>query len=210
MLKKIVAIAAVAAGLVLPGSALAAPLAFTTTDLNIRTGPAASYQRFDTIPEGGRVTVHGCLTGYNWCDVTWAGERGWVSGNYLAYAGERYARQPIPSVAFSIGVPVIGFDPGIYHRRYYVDRPWYRDRYLERRWAREPYFDRRDAFREHRELRDARRAVREEQRDVFDARRDLQRERRVGGNVRDERRQLQRERRELLEARQELRRERRD
>ena len=200
MLNKTTAILALTAGLVLPGTAFAAALAFTTTDLNIRTGPAASYQRFGTIPEGGSVTVHGCLTGYNWCDISWSGERGWVSGNYLAYAGRRYARQPIPSVGVSIGLPVIGFSPNVYHRRYYVDRPWYRDRYLGRREVRQ----------DRRELRDARRDVWQQRRDLDEARRELRQERRTGGNLRDERRQVRQERRDLREARQDLRRERRD
>lgn len=200
MLKKNAAFLAVFIGVAAPSAALAAASAFTTTDLNIRTGPGASYQRFDTIPEGRRVIVHGCLTGYNWCDVSWSGERGWVSGNYLAYAGQRYARRPIPSIGFSIGLPVVGFSPYVYHERHYVGRPWYRDRYL----------DRREVRRDRRELRDARRAVREERRDVLEARRELRRERRLGGDTRDERRALRQERRELREARQDLRRERRD
>jgi uncharacterized protein YraI len=133
--------AALAVGIILPGAAFAASLAYTTSDLNIRTGPSASYQRFGTIPEGGQVTVYGCLSGYNWCDVSWAGERGWVSGAYLAYGGTRYARRPIPSIGLSIGLPVVSFSPEVYHRRYYVGRSWYRDRYLGRH---RHSFDRRD------------------------------------------------------------------
>jgi uncharacterized protein YraI len=138
--------AALAVAIVLPGSALAASIAYTTSDLNIRTGPSAAYQRFRTIPAGGQVTVYGCLSGYNWCDVSWAGERGWVSGTYLAYGGSRYARRPIPSIGLSIGLPVITFSPEVYHRRHYVGRSWYRDRYLGPH--RRP-FDRRD----HRDVR---------------------------------------------------------
>ncbi|WP_201861299.1 SH3 domain-containing protein [Microvirga soli] len=180
MLKRSTAAIALATSLVLPGAVLAEALAFTATDLNIRTGPAASYQRFDTIEEGDRVVVHGCLTGYNWCDVSWSGERGWVSGKYLAYAGQRYARQPIPSIGVTIGVPVIGFRPNVYHRRYYVDRPWYRDYYL----------DTREIQRGRRELGDARRELRDERTDLFEARRDLRQERRVGNDTGAERRKL--------------------
>lgn len=134
---------ALAAGLMVPATALAATSAIVTTDLNVRTGPSASYQRYGTIPAGDEVTVYGCLSGYNWCDVDWAGGRGWVSGNYLAYLGQRYYREPISSVGVSIGVPVLGFDPYVYHRRHYAGRAWYRDRYL----------DRRDDFRDRREFR---------------------------------------------------------
>ena len=122
-----------AAGLILPGAALAATSAVVTTDLNVRTGPSASYQRYGTIPAGDQVTVYGCLAGYNWCDVDWAGGRGWVSGNYLAYLGQRYYREPISTVGVSIGVPVLGFDPYVYHRRHYAGRSWYHERYLDRR-----------------------------------------------------------------------------
>lgn len=200
MLKRKAAILAAFIGIAAPSAAFAAANAFTTNDLNIRTGPGTSYQRFDTIPQGGRVIVHGCLSGYNWCDVSWAGERGWVSGSYLAYASGRYARQPIPRIGVSIGLPIVGFSPRVYHHRHYVGRSWYRDRYLDRREVRQ----------ERRELRDARRAVRQERRDVQDSRRELRQERRLGGNIRDERRELRQERRDLREARQELRRERRD
>jgi uncharacterized protein YraI len=200
MLKKSAAVVAMTAGLILPGVAFAAAPAFTTTDLNIRTGPGTSYQRFGTIPDGGRVTVHGCLTGYNWCDVSWAGERGWVSGNYLAYAGQAYARRAIPSIGVTIGLPIIDFSPTVYHRRYYVSRPWYRDRFLDRREVRQ----------DRRELRRARRDVREERRDLRQSRRELRQERRAGGNTRDELRQVRQERRQLRDARRELRRERRD
>jgi uncharacterized protein YraI len=126
---------ALAIGLLTPGVAAAAVSAVVTTDLNIRTGPGAKYQRFGTIPGGYQVTVYGCLTGYNWCDVNWAGTRGWVSGKYLAYVGRQYRpyyRRPVASIGISIGLPVIGFDPYHYHRRYYRDKPWYRDRYLDR------------------------------------------------------------------------------
>ena len=135
MFKSTLKALALAIGLLTPGVAAAAVSAVVTTDLNIRTGPGPQYQRFGTIPGGYQVTVFGCLTGYNWCDVNWAGTRGWVSGNYLAYIGTQYRpyyRRPVASIGISIGLPVIGFDPHDYHRRYYIDRDWYRDRYLDR------------------------------------------------------------------------------
>ncbi|GGE07817.1 hypothetical protein GCM10011390_28570 [Aureimonas endophytica] len=150
MFRKAVRLLALGLGLTLPaGAALAATTAVVTNDLNIRTGPSARYQRYGTIPAGDQVTVFGCLRGYNWCDVGWDGERGWVHGAYLAYVGQRYYRQPIPQIAVRIGVPVYGFDPYDYHRRYYVGRPWYHDRYLDRpRYDRPRYerpdYDRRD------------------------------------------------------------------
>lgn len=224
------------ASLLVPGAALAATDAIVTTDLNVRTGPSAAYQRYGTIPAGDNVTVYGCLAGYNWCDVDWSGGRGWVSGNYLAYLGRRYNRQPISTVGISIGVPVLGFDPYDYHRRYYTGRSWYRDRYLDRRddrrdvrrevrreFREDVREDRRDDRRDFREdrredrrdlrddRRDLRRAIddrRDERRDVGEARRELRQERRAGEDVRGERRQLREERGELRDARREVRGER--
>lgn len=193
MLKSILTAATLAGGLLVPAVASAATAAYTTTDLNIRTGPGADYQRWGTIPGGGRVSVHGCLSGYNWCDVTWRGERGWVSGNYLAYSGERYYSRPISSIGVTIGLPRLRFDPYVYHRNHYVGRSWYRDRYLDRR-----------------ELREERRDVRDARGDVRDARQGLREARRAGENLRDERRELKMERRDLRQERRELRRERRD
>ena len=143
-----------ALGLFVPGAAMAASTAIVTTDLNVRTGPGPGYQRYGTIPGGDQVTVYGCLAGYNWCDVDWAGGRGWVSGNYLLTLGREYYRRPLSSVGVYVGVPVLGFDPYDYHRRYYTGRSWYRDRYLDG--------PRRD-FREHR--RDDRQGDRFDRRD---------------------------------------------
>jgi uncharacterized protein YraI len=199
MLKRTMMSTTLAFALLAPGAAIAATQAITTTDLNIRTGPGTSYQRFDTIPSSDRVVVHGCLAGYNWCDVGWRGERGWVSGNYLAYRSERHRDRTISSVGVSIGLPVLGFEPYAYHGRYYRDRPWYRDRYL----------DRRDRS-ERRELRSERRDVRDAREDLRDARRDLRDARRDGENLRPHRREVREERRDLRQERRELRRERRD
>ena len=196
MLNRAIKIATLAGALLVPGIAAAAAPAIVTTDLNIRTGPGTGYYAFDVIPVGGRVTVYGCATGYNWCDVGWAGTRGWVSGSYLAYRSGGY-NSSIASVGISIGVPVVGFDFYDYHDHWYRDRSWYRDR--DRAERRE---DRREVRQERRE---DRRDIRVERRDVRDARQDLREARRDGENLRDERRRLRMERRELREERRDRR-----
>lgn len=176
MFKNPLRIAALAVGLAVPGVASAAFDAVVTTNLNLRGGPSASYERYATIPAGDEVTVYGCLTGYNWCDVDWYGNRGWVSGNYLAYLGSDYYRRPIASIGVTIGVPVVRFDRDVYFRRYYGGRPPvyrevrreyrrdFRDERRRDRWdAREDRRDGRRDFREER--RDDRRDFREERRD---------------------------------------------
>ena len=49
MLKRTMMSTTLAFGLLAPGAAIAATQAITTTDLNIRTGPGTSYQRFDEL-----------------------------------------------------------------------------------------------------------------------------------------------------------------
>jgi uncharacterized protein YraI len=65
--------------------------AHTTTNLNVRTGPGASYAKVGTLPVGFRVDVAGCQPG--WCRIHGGGVSGWVSSGYLARA--HVVRPPI-------------------------------------------------------------------------------------------------------------------
>lgn len=152
------AIAAFIGALSISGAAMAASIsAITTADLNIRVGPGVSYARFGTIPYGDNVHVHGCISGYNWCDVSWAGTRGWVSGTYLAYLGERYYRQTIPSVAVAIGLPTLTYDYNRYYDRYYVGRHFRGYHFDRHRHHRRPAI--------HHERREHRRDIRHDRRE---------------------------------------------
>lgn len=205
MFKNPFRIAALAVGLAVPGVASAAFDAVVTTNLNLRGGPSASYERYATIPAGDEVTVYGCLTGYNWCDVDWYGNRGWVSGNYLAYLGSDYYRRPIASIGVTIGVPVVRFDRDVYFRRYYGGRPpVYRE---VRREYRRDFRDerRRDRWDVREERRDDRRDVRQQQPQqppvIRDNRQDAGQPRRqelpaFGGERREGRPEFRQERRE--------------
>ncbi|MCK7612429.1 SH3 domain-containing protein [Roseibium sediminicola] len=80
--------------------------AATTADLNMRGGPGTGHRVILTIPQGGRVTVNGCTVSFDWCDVAFAGSKGWVAGQYLIYGGNgRYQGQPIPVAGPHLGVP---------------------------------------------------------------------------------------------------------
>ena len=104
-------------------SALAAS-AVTQADLNLRTGPGVGYQPITTVPVGRTVAVFGCLDQGRWCDVSWNGYRGWLSGTYLG--------------AVHVRVPIITYDPVVYER-YYVGQPYYNPRAAARRDARIEY-----------------------------------------------------------------------
>ncbi|MGD9712445.1 MAG: SH3 domain-containing protein [Thermomicrobiales bacterium] len=109
-------------------AAQAASPGYTTANVNIRTGPDVEYPSVGVIPEGDDIVVEGCLRDESWCDVSWAGNRGWVYSEYLAfdYRGETVL---LPDVGVSVfRIPIITFAANDYWRRYYVGRPWYKDR----------------------------------------------------------------------------------
>ncbi len=106
------------------GTSLAsAQEAFTTGDINMRAGPSTRFPVVETIPEGRPVVIHGCLANFDWCDVSWRRERGWVFSEYLEYV---YAQRPVEFYEYRrrVGVPVISFSFG-YWDRYYRNRPWF-------------------------------------------------------------------------------------
>jgi uncharacterized protein YraI len=111
-------------------TATSAQDAVVTADLHMRAGPSTQFPVVTTIAEDAEVHVYGCIGDYNWCDVAWRGNRGWVFGDYLNYYYEnRYV--PIVEYGPRIEVPIITFTFGSYWEDYYRDRPWYdrRDRW---------------------------------------------------------------------------------
>jgi uncharacterized protein YraI len=116
----------IVAGLAFPAAASAAT-ARVTADLNMRAGPSTDFPVVTTLNDGAEVAVHGCVKGYSWCDVTWAGNRGWVYAAYLTYPyHDRYV--PIFEYGDEIHLPIIAFSVGTYWDDYYRGRPWYHRR----------------------------------------------------------------------------------
>jgi uncharacterized protein YraI len=110
--------------LAVPTAALAAP-GMVTTSVRLKAGPGPGFPVVDRIPAGARVNVHGCIKGGTWCDVSWDGERGWVSARYLEYYfRNRYVY--LPDYYEVADVPVVPFVLGTYWSSYYSGRPWYR------------------------------------------------------------------------------------
>jgi len=168
--------AAVAGFLLVAPAAAVAQNAITTDDTPLRAGPGPDFPRLAIIPEDAGVRIHGCIAGYDWCDVSWRYERGWVRGRNLSYVWNgRYVI--IEDWGPRIGLPVIGFSVRDYWTRYYSNRPFFeqRERWFERdrgRWERRDW-DRRD----------------DRQRDGHEfERRDF--ERRGDGGLREERREF--------------------
>lgn len=112
--------------LLMPTAALAAPGIVTTT-VSLRAGPGEGFPTVDRIPGGAGVNIHGCLRGTAWCDVSWSGDRGWVSSQYLEYLyRNRYVY--LPDYVDEIDVAVVPFVLTSYWSSYYAGRPWYHRR----------------------------------------------------------------------------------
>jgi uncharacterized protein YraI len=111
---------------VMPAAAVAAN-GYATTDVNERAGPGTDYPVVALIPGGAPLTIFGCLTEVAWCDVAYAGERGWVQGSYLQalYETQRVA---VPAYAPRLGIPIVTFNIVVYWGDYYRHRPFYRER----------------------------------------------------------------------------------
>jgi uncharacterized protein YraI len=102
----------IAAGLLAAVTATGASAAtsVTSASLNLRTGPATGYPAITVVPARQAVTVYGCTAGPGWCDIGWAGYRGWIAASYLGPIG---------------AYPVLVYDPVVYHNAYYVGQPYY-------------------------------------------------------------------------------------
>ena len=120
-------VAVTVAGLVIGPSLASALTAITTEPTNLRAGPALDFPVVDSIPDDARVTVHGCVRAYRWCDISWRDARGWVSGDELAYF---YQQRYVPVVEYGprIGLPIVVFSFDTYWDRYYRGRPFYGER----------------------------------------------------------------------------------
>lgn len=101
---------------------LAAELATTSTSVNMREGPGTNYAVLTTVPAGASVTVYSCNSGYSWCDIDYAGQRGYVAGKYLNYAARgAYYGRALPAIGLTLGLP-------LFWDSYPVYRPIYRPR----------------------------------------------------------------------------------
>jgi hypothetical protein len=102
-----------ASALVLSASAAFAAPATAASDVHMRSGPGTNFDVIATIPGGAIVDAGNCSGG--WCQVSFNGESGYTSGNYLDFAGG-----PAPSVGVAVA-PSPGYA--------YYDDPYYDDYY---------------------------------------------------------------------------------
>ncbi|MCB1499154.1 MAG: SH3 domain-containing protein [Bauldia sp.] len=81
MITRMLAAAAVLLMVLGSAHAVAATPGVAKSAVNLRTGPGAKYARITTIPAGARVSILRCG---RWCEVVYAGRRGWASAPYIA------------------------------------------------------------------------------------------------------------------------------
>ena len=79
--------------------------AYTTRALNLYSAATSRSGLIATVPAGEYVRVGGCTSGYVYCDVSWAGYRGWARASGLSYRHAGY--QHFPSAAVALGIPLI-------------------------------------------------------------------------------------------------------
>lgn len=84
----------------------------TTVQLNMRSGPGTQYGTIRAVPTGGVVTLFQCTAGYSWCEGTYQGSRGWMSGRYLRSTNPQYATQPVTNVGPQLGLQLFNFIAG--------------------------------------------------------------------------------------------------
>lgn len=105
-----------------------------STELHLRTGPATSYRVLDAIGKGERVSVVGCLKGWQWCDVKVDGKRGWVHAKYLKGMthGKTYS---VVKEGRRHGIREISFNERSYWSRHYHGKDFCQKRYGTQREA---------------------------------------------------------------------------
>jgi len=113
--------------------ALCAPLlasaaqGWVVADISLQAGPDAAYPSIVQLRAGTPVSIHGCIDGWTWCDVSIGDDAGWVPGTFLE---EDYGGQRVVVIDYGprIGIPVVAFSLGVYWEHHYHSRPFYAQR----------------------------------------------------------------------------------
>ena len=120
-------------------AAFAQTTATLTAGVHLRAGPDIFYPSVVIMPPGAAVQVFGCEAGFNWCDVAWGVQRGWVDAAFLQ-ATAPSGPVIIANSAPMLGVPVVTFSFNNYWGAHYVGRPWYSRRaFYYNHWNRWPH-----------------------------------------------------------------------
>lgn len=95
--------------------------------VHMYAGPGDSYPELRRLAKGLSVDIHGCLKSWDWCDVTWRGNRGWVPARAVD-ARRNDERLPLKDYGAQSGVPEVTFQLNSYWEANYNGALFYRDR----------------------------------------------------------------------------------
>jgi uncharacterized protein YraI len=125
-MKRIVWAACFAVAAAMPLAA-AAETAFTVRPVDVFAGPSGEFPPIAQLPPSYRVEIFGCLGDWSWCDVGFAGDRGWIYAADLVvpYQGSRVA---IIEYGPRIHLHIVSFSLLAYWDAHYRSRPFYRER----------------------------------------------------------------------------------
>lgn len=94
----------------------------TLRPVNMRAGPDRAFPLVTSLPPRRPLHIFGCLSGWQWCDVSYGRSRGWVHSSYpTAFSRER--------------TPIVTFSVEEYWDAHYQRRSWYADRSKWLNWG---------------------------------------------------------------------------
>ena len=100
--------------------------------VKMHAGPGTEFPDVRHLAKGLSVDIHGCLKTWDWCDITWRGNRGWVPAEAVGYRHDNETT-PIKEVGPRVGVPEVTFQLHSYWDSHYNNTLWYgnRDAYVK-------------------------------------------------------------------------------
>ncbi len=115
----------------LVSAALAAPAlaanGSTSQGVQMQAGPGTEYPDVMRLAPNLKVTIHACARAWDWCDVEWRGNRGWIPAAALDYRRDD-TLLPVSDYGPRVGIAQVEFNLSKYWDAYYRQRPWYPQR----------------------------------------------------------------------------------
>lgn len=104
--------------------AFAAANGATSQGVQMHAGPGGDFPTVMRLAPNLKVTIHGCVQAWAWCDVEWRGNRGWIPSTALDYRMDRNLL-PVSNYGPRVGIPQLEFNLPKYWETHYRQRPWY-------------------------------------------------------------------------------------
>lgn len=121
----------VLSALLFVSTAFAAPVwaanGSTSEGVQMQAGPGSDYPDVMRLAPNLKITIHGCARAWDWCDVEWRGNRGWVPAATVDYRMDD-TLLPVSNYGSRVGLPQVDFNITSYWDAHYRQRPWYPQR----------------------------------------------------------------------------------